>query len=81
MAALKGGGKSIHFGKIKVPAETFHRQIKPSILSRAGSFSKMVGRNPDIKIVGGKIRLTGTGPFKGKSFNTGLNASDFFTGF
>ena len=80
-AAGRGFSKTINFGKIKVPAETFHRTIKPDILGRAGSFSKVVGRNPDIKIVGGRIRLTGTGPFKGKSFNTGLDASDFFGGF
>ncbi len=80
-AAGRGFSKTINFGKIKVPAETFHRTIKPNILGKSGNFSKVVGRNPDIKIVGGRIRLTGTGPFKGKSFNTGLDASDFFGGF
>ncbi|MDH6311931.1 hypothetical protein M2137_000690 [Parabacteroides sp. PFB2-10] len=64
-----------------VPAETFHRQIKPNILNKAGDFSRMVGKNPDVKIVNGKIKLTGTGSFKGKSFNTGLDAIDFFGGF
>ena len=69
--------KSLHFGKFKVAAEVFHRQIKPNILKKAGDFSKVVGRNPDIKLVNGKIKLTGTGPFKGKSFSTGLDAADF----
>lgn len=54
-AAPKGFSKTINFGKIKVSAETFHRTIKPDILSKAGDFSKVVGRNPDIKIVG--VRL------------------------
>jgi len=77
-AAPRGFSKTINFGKIKVSSEIFHRQIKPSILNSSGNFSRIVGRNPDIKIVNGRIRLTGNGPFKGKSFNTGLDASDFF---
>jgi hypothetical protein len=71
----------IHFGNISVPAETFHRIIKPDILSSAGDFSRIVGRNPDINIFNGKIKLIGNGPFKGKSFDTLLDALDFFDGF
>jgi len=77
-AARSGYNKILHFGKIKVSAETFHRQIKPNILSNSGNFSKIVGKNPDVKIVSGKIILQGTGPFRGKSFNSGLSASDYF---
>ena len=70
--------KTLHFGKLKVAAEVFYRQIKPSILKKAGNFSKVVGKNPDIKLVNGKIRLIGIGPFKGKRLNTRLDATDFF---
>ena len=62
----------------EVANEVFHRQIKPEILSKAGSFSKFVGKNPDISVEKGMIVLSGTGPFKGKTFKTILNASDFF---
>jgi hypothetical protein len=61
----------------------FHIVIKPNILKDAAKikdFSRIVGTNPDITVIGGKIVLKGAakGPFAGKSFNTGLNASDFF---
>ncbi|XWN35354.1 MAG: hypothetical protein ROO73_00985 [Roseivirga sp.] len=79
--AVKAAGKTINFGRIKVPSEVFHKQIKRNILKRAGNFSKVVGKNPDVKIIGGKIRLTGRGPFKGKSFNTDLDVTDFFGDF
>jgi RHS repeat-associated protein len=69
--------KVMRLGKIVVDAEKFHRLIKPQILEKSGKFCKIVGRNPDIKIVDDKIWLTGTGPFKGKTFKTQLNAADF----
>jgi len=69
----------LRIGKIVVPAQTFHRFIKPDILKAAGNgFEKIVGRNPDIFIDKGQIILRGTGPFKGKSFPTGLDPTDFF---
>ncbi len=73
-------GKIIRFGKLKVLAEKFHRQIKPSILQKAGKYKHRVGKNPDVKIVGDKIQLTGakSGPFKGKTMKTDLKVSDFF---
>jgi len=39
----------------------------------------MVGTNPDVTVINGKIVLQGTkdSPFKGKTYNTGLNANDF----
>lgn len=77
MAGIKGGSRLLYFGKIAVDRDVFHRTIKPKILKSAGSFSSKVGSNPDIKIVGGQIHLTGTGPFKGKSFPTNLNASEY----
>lgn len=44
----------------------------------AGDFERVVGRNPDVKVVGGLIHLVGTGPFRGKTFKTALRAADFF---
>ena len=65
-------------GGVRVGAATFHSRIKPAILKAAGKFSGRVGRNPDIKVVGGKIHLQGVGPFKGRTVQTDLRASDFF---
>lgn len=72
--------KTINFGKVKVNSETFHREIKPNILDNAGDFSRVVGKNPDIKLNNGTIDLTGarSGPFRGKTFKTGLKIEDFF---
>ncbi|MGB7415978.1 MAG: RHS repeat-associated core domain-containing protein, partial [Thermosynechococcaceae cyanobacterium] len=73
--------KPIRFGDgYSAPSDAYHRSIKPNILKKAGKFQGKVGKNPDIKVVNGKIQLKGssTGPFKGKSYNTDLNASDFF---
>ncbi|UBM59231.1 hypothetical protein LAG90_00980 [Marinilongibacter aquaticus] len=71
--------KLLYFGRIAVNRDVFHNSIKPKILNSSGNFEKLVGTNPDIKIVSGKIILTGSsrGPFKGKSFNTGLKSMDF----
>lgn len=79
MAGMKGESRLLYFGKIVVDRDVFHRVIKPKILNSAGSFSSKVGNNPDIKVVGGQIHLTGTGPFKGKSFPTNLKASNYLT--
>jgi len=69
----------LRIGKLIVPAQTFHRFIKPDILKAAGNgFEKIVGRNPDIFIDKGQIILRCMGPFKGKSFPTGLDPTDFF---
>jgi RHS repeat-associated protein len=68
----------LRFGKLAVPAETFHRFIKPNILNAAGNFEKVVGRNPDIVIDKTQIILRGTGPYRGKTFPTGLDPTDFF---
>jgi RHS repeat-associated protein len=80
MSAAGGmpGGGMIRFGKIAVNANKFHRVIKPSILKSAGKFQKVVGNNPDIMLDGGKVFLKGTGPFRGKTFETGLDAINFF---
>lgn len=61
-------------------AEMFHGPggIKQAILLQVKRFEGRVGGNPDIEVIGGKILLKGTGLFKGKSFDTDLNASDFF---
>ncbi|GAA4791244.1 hypothetical protein GCM10023231_18930 [Olivibacter ginsenosidimutans] len=78
--AIKGaanGSKLLYFGKIAVSREHFHRVIKKNILSNVGDFVKKVGNNPDVKVVGDKIQLTGTGPFKGKTFQTNLKATDY----
>jgi RHS repeat-associated protein len=69
----------IHFGSgVRAGAATSHSRIKPAILKAAGNFAGKVGKNPDIEVVRGSIRLIGQGPFKGKTLQTGLNASDFF---
>jgi hypothetical protein len=68
----------LRFGKIAVPAKTFHRFIKPRILKDAGSFEKTVGKNPDIHVVNDKIVLTGNGPYKGKTLTTNLNPNNYF---
>jgi RHS repeat-associated protein len=83
--AKKGGGgnalaKIFIKGFGMVNKEIFHKVIKKSILNATGkgSFSKVIGDNPDITVVNGKIVLQGTKPgFKGKTFNTELNANDF----
>lgn len=67
----------MYFGKIAVNREYFHRTLKGKILNQAGDYAKKVGNNPDIKVVGDKIQLSGTGPFKGKSFQTNLKATEY----
>jgi RHS repeat-associated protein len=76
MAGMKSG-RVIYFGRLALDRNYFHTVIKPQILEDAGRFRHVVGDNPDIKIVGGHIQLTGTGPYIGKSFNTTLKASDY----
>jgi hypothetical protein len=77
--SLGAAERLINFGDgVKSGAATFHSRIKPKILSAAGKFKGKVGKNPDIKVVRGKIHLQGTGPFKSKTFKTDLKASDFF---
>ena len=63
------------FGKVN--KELFHRVLKPTILRAAGKFLFSVGKNPDIIVINGLIRLIGNGPFKGKVFDTFLEASKF----
>ncbi len=80
------GGKFLFFGKYKVPKKDFHPSggggIKDDILTDAGEFRAKVGNNPDVKVDNGKIRLTGTADqFKGKTFNTDLDAEDYFGDF
>jgi RHS repeat-associated protein len=77
IAGFKGGTRLLNFGRIAVDRELFHRQLKPKILKSAGDFERIVGKNPDIKVVGDKIQLTGTGTFKGTSFQTTLKASEY----
>jgi len=60
------------------PINLFHTTIKRDILKSAGNFEKLVGTNPDITVEKGLIKLKGTGPFKGKTFQTILKALDFF---
>ena len=65
-------------------SSVFHegKNIKKKILKKVGrdKFEGEVGSNPDVKIVNGKIVLTGTksSPFQGKSFPTQIPANDFF---
>jgi RHS repeat-associated protein len=81
MARKPHKGKPINFGEgFTADSETFHRDIKPDILASAGAAEDIVGRNPDVRVVGGKIQLRGTGPFKGNSVTTDLDAGDFFGG-
>jgi len=64
----------------KVNSLAFHK-IKPDILSAAGrgSYSKIVGKNPDVFVKNGNVHLRGVGGgFKGQTYNTGLKATDFF---
>ena len=76
--AFKGGSIFIKgFGNV---AKNSMHQIKPNIFSTVGrsNFEKIVGSNPNITVVNGKIVLQGVGDgFKGKTYNTGLNAIDF----
>ncbi|MBH2005014.1 MAG: RHS repeat-associated core domain-containing protein [Sphingobacteriia bacterium] len=76
---LFAGIPLLHFGKISVSRSLFHQTIKPSILKDAGTgFEKIVGRNPDIAVENGMVILKGTGPYKGKTFSTGLDATKYF---
>lgn len=85
--AKKGGvGKALAKIFIKgfgnVSQDLFHRTIKPNIIKAAGGKSYLngiVGHNPNVTIVNGKIVLQGTkdSPFRGIVHNTGLNANDF----
>ena len=70
----------LRIGKFIVNAKNFHKVTKPAILKAAGAFEKIVGKNPDIFIENGKIILRGakSGPYAGKSFETGLDALKFF---
>jgi len=81
------GGKFLFFGKYKARRDLFHPSggggIKDNILDAAGrkQFGRIVGDNPDIKVVKDKIVLSGRGDrFKGKEFETGLNAADYLDG-
>jgi RHS repeat-associated protein len=76
---LRKGQQAIRIGKHLFNPTYFHRTVKPDILSKAGDFVKIVGKNPDVSISGAKIVLKGAknGPFKGKSFDTGLDLFDF----
>jgi hypothetical protein len=73
----------IYFGEgYKADSSEYHTKTKKSILAKAGksNFSGVVGTNPDVKVIGGKIVLVGAGAeFKGKSYETGLDADDFFS--
>jgi hypothetical protein len=73
----------IYFGEgYKADSSVYHTKTKKSILAKVGSsnFSSVVGTNPDVKVIGGKIVLVGAGAdFKGKSYPTDLDASDFFS--
>lgn len=77
LAGEKGGSKLLYFGKIAVDRDVFHRVIKKEILRNAGDFVKNVGGNPDVGIVGGNIQLIGNGPYRGKTFQTSLKASEY----
>lgn len=74
-----GKEKFLHFGKIKVDRDFFHKKIKKNILKKSGDFCAKLGENPDIEVVNGKIVFTGStnGPFKGKSFITSLDIEDY----
>jgi len=85
-AGKKGIGKALEkifikgFGMIN--KKNFHDILKPDIIKAAGGKKKLngiVGNNPDITVSNGKIVLQGTkdSPFRGKTYNTNLNANDF----
>ncbi|MCO6491694.1 MAG: hypothetical protein J5I98_24975 [Phaeodactylibacter sp.] len=82
LAGCGGGtpfsGGSLKIGSYKISKNYFHRTIKPRILRDSPKFQHEVGRNPDVGIRNGTIRLNGTGPYKGKSFDTGLNPQNYF---
>lgn len=74
---------TIRIGKMKIPDEVLHHKIKPNILGAldAKKYSWRVGNNPNINVKNGEIILEGTGPYKGKSWQTGLKASEYFQKF
>ncbi len=70
---------NLYFGEsYYADRQEFHSKIKKKILGASGDYAKKVGNNPDIKVNSKKIVLSGTGDFKGKSFETGLAAGDYF---
>jgi hypothetical protein len=79
------GGPLVRIGKYAIPKQSFHRIVKNKILKTArkvGKYEHVVGDNPDIGVEGGKIILKGVEQsFKGKTFNTGLDAEKFLGGF
>jgi hypothetical protein len=86
ISIIKTGTNAIKKGNIfikgfgNVNKDFFHRTLKNDILKAVskGRFEKIVGGNPNITVVNGKIVLQGVGGvFKGKTYNTGLNANDF----
>lgn len=76
----KAGGKIFIKGLGFINKKLFHEVLKKDILKAVGKdISKVIGKNPDITVESGKIVLKGTGGgFRGKTYNTGLSASDFF---
>ncbi|RZK47953.1 MAG: RHS repeat-associated core domain-containing protein [Pedobacter sp.] len=77
LAGAKSGSKYLYFGRIAVNKDVFHRVIKKDILRNAGDYAKKVGSNPDVSVVGENIQLIGNGPYKGKTFQTNLKASEY----
>jgi hypothetical protein len=62
------------------PEEVYHREIKPDFLDDVGAknYAKKVGTNPDLVVNKGEIELHGQGKFSGKTFKTGIKASEYF---
>ncbi len=76
---LKSGDKILKIGQYFFNPKYFHKFIKPGILAKATNYAHIVGDNPDIVIKGVKILLSGakSGPFAGKTIETGLSILDF----
>jgi RHS repeat-associated protein len=76
-SGFSASSKLIYFGKFAVNRDYFHRVLKPKILKNSGDYKKIVGSNPDVKVVNDLIQLVGNGPFTGQSFQTALKASEY----
>jgi RHS repeat-associated protein len=74
------GTQFLYIGKIKLRRDDFHKNTKKEILKATDKeYTKKVGDNPDITVnKSGNIELKATSPkHKGKTYDTGLNATDY----
>jgi RHS repeat-associated protein len=69
----------IYIGGIKLNRKEFHRNNKAEILRTVGAtkYEPVVGSTPNINVAKGKIVLEGRGPYKGKTYQTDLDPTDY----